>query len=80
MSSTAFLTVPEPRDSPSLSSSEDTSESEMDVGIMVDVAISMPLLPEEENDFLPRRSGQKSRATVHHTLPMSEVELEEPDL
>eukprot|EP00061_Rhincodon_typus_P006415 g27036.t1 len=55
-SSTAFLIAPELMGSPCPSSFEETSESEVDTA---DVATSMPLLPEEENEFLPRCSGHK---------------------
>eukprot|EP00061_Rhincodon_typus_P010151 g34218.t1 len=59
-SSTALVTVPEPMDSPSPSTTEDTSESEMG---MVDVTASMPLLFEKENEFLFEDSGIKRQAT-----------------
>ncbi|XP_048465686.1 serine/threonine-protein kinase SBK1 [Rhincodon typus] len=54
---TAFPTVLEPVSSPSLSIIEDISELETDTAI---VTISMPLPPEEENEFLPRRLWHKS--------------------
>eukprot|EP00061_Rhincodon_typus_P008650 g31448.t1 len=55
--------------SPPPSSVKETSESEMD-------AASIPLLPEEEEETLPRCSRRKRRATVRYTLP----ESEEPDV
>eukprot|EP00061_Rhincodon_typus_P013154 g39349.t1 len=44
-----------------------------------DLALT-PLPPGEEDEFHPRHSGHKRRATVWHTLPVSGAEWEELDL
>eukprot|EP00061_Rhincodon_typus_P012427 g38158.t1 len=49
--------LPETLGSPPPRSVKETSESEKD-------AASIPLLPEEEEEFLPRPSGRKRQATV----------------
>eukprot|EP00061_Rhincodon_typus_P004565 g22891.t1 len=73
---TAFPTVREPVGSPFPSSIENTSESKMDIA---DVVTSLPLLPEEEKQFLLRCSGLKRRATMRYTPPISDAESEKPD-
>eukprot|EP00061_Rhincodon_typus_P008565 g31282.t1 len=55
---------------------EEILESETNTA---DVTTSMPLLPEGENEVLPRNSVSKRQATVCYTLPVSEAELEEPE-
>eukprot|EP00061_Rhincodon_typus_P013697 g40231.t1 len=63
--------------SPSSFSVEETSQSEMDT---TDVAALMPLLPEEKNEFLTRRSGHKRWAVVWYAPPVSEAESGELNL
>eukprot|EP00061_Rhincodon_typus_P015466 g43154.t1 len=75
ISVTGFPTAPEPVGSPP-SRIEDASDSKVNVA---DVAILMPLPLEEENEFLPRHSGCKMRATASYRPSVSEAELGEPD-
>eukprot|EP00061_Rhincodon_typus_P016510 g44769.t1 len=57
-----------------LPSVKETSEFQID---MMDVANPMPLLPKEEDEFLPRHSGYKRRAMDWYTPPVSEAKLDE---
>eukprot|EP00061_Rhincodon_typus_P016989 g45479.t1 len=66
----------EPLGSSPPSGVNETSESEMD---MVDVAASMPL-PPVKDALVHKRSGWRRQTMVQHTPPVSEAELDEPDL
>eukprot|EP00061_Rhincodon_typus_P003795 g20984.t1 len=67
----------EPMGSLPQSSIEETAESQVD---MVDIAASIALLPEKEDEFLLRSSRCKRQGRVQYTVLVSKAESAELDL